>query len=459
MSRTSLVRAGAWTLALLYACWLLGWSLRPDHFFFADDWDWIYRAQSLKLIDQFTLLPRHVYYDRPVGALLISVLYGFFGLNPAPYHWVLLGLHLANMTLVLALARRWLSSWWVAAAAALAWGTWSAALAAATLLSAIFDVLGNTLVLASILAFHSRRTSTRLLSAALYFLAVRTKGVAIGLPALLLVYVLLTHPRRAWLRETFRTLWPHILVALVLVALYIPMLAAHQNSGDPDKTYRMEFTLRTSVDGLYYYVSSMLYGRPWPVGRLIRWMVVAAAGVAVIALRVRPALAAMAGFVVFLAPVLFLARHRDVLYLYIPAVFFALALGGAAEAVAGRVRVSAAWRERTAAAMMLLSMVALPHVVYMRKHGAWMLETTAQAKRHLEAFRTNCASLKPGARVALLGFPAGYNLFSTQGCSALKVAYGVDAVSCEFTADGSGADVVVVYREDGLDIKCGAVGH
>jgi hypothetical protein len=198
----------------------------------------------------------------------------------------------------------------------------------------------------------------------------------------------------------------------------------------------------------------MLYGGPWPVGRLIRWTVVAAACVAAVTWRVRTGLVAMAGFLVFLLPVIFLAQHRDALYLYIPAVFFALALGGVAEAAAARLPVSAAWRERTATAMMMLCVVALPHVASMRKHGAWVLEDTARAKRQLEAFRANCASLKSGARVALIGFPDGYNLFRTPGCSALKVVYRVDAVSCDFTADGSAADVVVVHRGEGLDITC-----
>jgi len=263
--------------------------------------------------------------------------------------------------------------------------------------------------------------------------------------------VMVTHPWREWAREAVRALWPHLAVLAVMASLYIPMVAAHQNSADPDETYRMEFTPRVFLDGLYYYVSRMMYGRPWPVGRLIRWSVMAAAMAAGVAWRVRATLIGIAGFVIFLGPVIFLARQRDPLYLYIPAAFFVMALGGAAEAAAERMHLN----DWAAAAMMLLCVVALPHVAYMQRSADWMIENTIRARQDLEAFRAHCKSLKPGARVALIGFPDGYNLFRTPGCSVLKVTYRVDPVSCVFTEDASGADVVVVYRGESIEVRPG----
>jgi hypothetical protein len=145
-------RYGAWALALVYAWWFFRWSVRGDHFFFADDWDWFRRAEFFTLKQQWSLLPQYYLNDRPVGALIIRALYRTFGLNPAPSNWLCLGLHLANMTLLLALARRLIRSWWVAAATALAYGTWSAALRGVSWFADIFDLLGLTQILLTMLA-------------------------------------------------------------------------------------------------------------------------------------------------------------------------------------------------------------------------------------------------------------------------------------------------------------------
>ena len=49
LERSRQVRWSVWLLALAYAAWLLGWSVRREHFFFADDWDWLYRAALMTL--------------------------------------------------------------------------------------------------------------------------------------------------------------------------------------------------------------------------------------------------------------------------------------------------------------------------------------------------------------------------------------------------------------------------
>ena len=438
-------------MALAYVFWLLRWSLGPDHFFFADDWDWLYRAALLTLREQFSLLPRYAMNDRPVGALAIRIFYRAFGLNPAPYHGLCLALHLLNITLLVALACRLMRSWWVAAATALAYGTWSGAIEGATWVADIFDVLGTTWILAIALTFASRRASVRWLSVALFYLALRTKEAAIVTPGLLTVLMMVSHPRREWRREATRTLWPHALLAAIFVAAYVPLIATHQTTGDVNNPYRMVFSPWTFFDGLYFYVSRMLYGRPWPVGRLIRWVVAMGALGFGVRWRSRATLVGLAGFVLFLLPVVFMAHQRQALYLYIPGAFFALALGGAADAAGARLRMP----EAVSAAMMLLCVVALPHRANMAAHSEWLLDHTARARTDLDTFRARIPSLRPGARIALIGFPDDYNVFRTPGCSVLKVVYHVDPVSCVFTDDSAGADVVVVYRGEEIAVRPG----
>jgi hypothetical protein len=370
-----------------------------------------------------------------------------------PFHWLCLALHLVNMTLLLVLARRLMRWWWAAAATALAYGTWSAAIEGATWMAAIFDVLGDALILGVLLTFSSRRWVVRAASVVLFYLALRTKETAIVLPALLLVVVLASYPRREWWAEVRRTLWPHVLLGAVLVAMYVPLLAEHQRVEDTSNPYRMEFSLRVFGEGLFYYVSRMFYGGPWPAGRLIRWTAGLGALGAGVVWRSRATLVGLAGFVILLGPIIFMAHQRQALYLYIPGTFFALALGGALEAVAERLPLRVKWREAAAVGMVLLCVVALPHWANMRKRSEWLLEHTARARLDLEAFRAKVGSLRPGARVALIGFPEDYHVFQTRGCSVLKVAYRVDPVSCEFVRDGAGADAVVVWRKSGVEVR------
>jgi hypothetical protein len=426
--------------------WLLAWSVRPEHFFFADDWDWLYRA-SLPLSDPFTLLPQYAYNDRPVGALVFRALYRAFGLAPARFHWTLLALHLLNTTLVLTLAQRLVRSWWLAAVAALAYGGWSGAIEAASWMAAIFDVLGNTLILATALTFSSQRWAVRAASVLLLYLALRTKETAIVTPGLLLIIVLVSYPRKEWRVEIQRTLWPHAVLALVFVAAYVRLLAQSQISGE--NPYRMEFTPRAFVEGVYDYTSTMLYGRPWPIGRLFRWMAAAALLTVGAISRARATLVGIAGFVLFLLPVVFLTHQRQALYLYIPAASFVLALAGGAEAIASRLHL----REPAAAAIMLLCVVALPHRANMSIRAGWILVHTARARGDVDTFRSSVQSLREGARIALIGFPSDYHVFQTRGCTVLKVLYRIQSVSCESAAGAGGVDVAVVWHPEGIEAK------
>jgi len=453
MSDSQWVRRGAWALALGYVWWLLRWSVRPEHYFFADDWDWLYRAALFPWKGQFSLLPQYVPNDRPMGALVFRVLYRAFGLNPVPFHWFCVLLHLTNVMLVAALGQRLMRSWWAAAAAALAYGTWSAAIEPATWMAGIFDLLGCTLILVTALAFSSPRWAVRAASVIFFYFALRTKETAIVLPVLLAVIVMVCYPRREWIAVGKRTLLPHVVLALVFVAVYVPLIARGHSAWEASNPYRMEPTPRVAAQGLYFYASAMFYGRPWPLGRLIRWGAALALLGAGVVWGSRATSVGLAGFVLFLAPVLFLSHHRQALYLYIPAAFFALALGGAAEAVADRLAARPAWREPAAVAILLVCIVALPHWAHMRHRADWIVTHTLRAKQDLDAFRAKVAVLRPEARVALVGFPEDYHVFQTYGCPALRLLYHVDGVSCAASEDGAGADVVVRYRREGIEVR------
>ncbi|MRD45831.1 hypothetical protein GHT07_00960 [Caenimonas koreensis DSM 17982] len=60
-------------------------ELGARHFFFADDWGWLYLAEFAPVTQIVSILPQQVYNDRPVGALFIKLLYRLFGLEPRAF--------------------------------------------------------------------------------------------------------------------------------------------------------------------------------------------------------------------------------------------------------------------------------------------------------------------------------------------------------------------------------------
>jgi len=82
---------------------VLRWSLSPNNYFFADDWNAAYRGVHALRIGWPCSLSG--YNDRPVGALAIGYLQ-CRGPRPVAFHAIYAGLHLLNVTLAFFIARR-----------------------------------------------------------------------------------------------------------------------------------------------------------------------------------------------------------------------------------------------------------------------------------------------------------------------------------------------------------------
>ena len=147
----------------------------------------------------FNILPHFAYNDRPVGFMLERWWFEIFGFNYRPQLLCFLSIHFANLLLGFFLLRRLGASVPLSLASLCVFATLSTTAQTVTYLGATFDVLCLFLMLASILAFLSKKPGTAPLSAVLFFLALRTKEFAIVLPVLLLAI--------AYYEKTFRRLW------------------------------------------------------------------------------------------------------------------------------------------------------------------------------------------------------------------------------------------------------------
>ena len=449
LSRRHVILALAAVALVLVTYPRFAWSLRPEHFFKADDWDWLSNAALLRVPGYASLWPRWIYNDRPAGALLITAVYRLAGLDNVVFHGVWVAIHLLNTLLVFAAGLRLFRSIPLAWVAACAFGNWSSSTEAVIWVAAVFDLLLGTFILASVLTFLSERTWVRALSPIFYFLAMRTKESALLLPVLLLIFVLLSVSRKSWLSECFHRLkWHFSLMGLFIASYGYFFATQYVGSTQPDHPYFLKFDLLTFIRGLAFYLRSMLY-RQGRIPVLVLGVGAALLVALVVAKRGKPVVIGAAGFLLFLFPVIFLPNHRYGFYLYAPSAFFAISWVGLAREAAELIR----WprvRAPLAAAVALGFFLALPHRTAARQMADWALEQTARYRQQYWQFRWRYPVLSQGAMIVLVGFPRNDSAFDPGPCNSLKAAYRDDSISCVMLKAGDPVPPMQPARQDAI---------
>lgn len=76
-------------------------DVNARHFFQADDWTWLYKAEFYDFGDLFSVLPIRIYNDRPIGAIAIKAGYELFGLSSSFFLLTQLSMHVLMLYLTL----------------------------------------------------------------------------------------------------------------------------------------------------------------------------------------------------------------------------------------------------------------------------------------------------------------------------------------------------------------------
>src|ERR1039458_1474980 len=150
------------------------------------------------------LLPWHGAY-RPMAGLFYLPLHHFFGLNPLPYHAVMLAILLANLYLMYRFVRR-IGCGELQAALATLIVAYHAGLSMLFYSTAfIYDVLCFSFYMGAFLCYARVRAGGRLLRGretalvmGLYLCALDSKEMALTLPLVLLAYEWIYHPGNGW---------------------------------------------------------------------------------------------------------------------------------------------------------------------------------------------------------------------------------------------------------------------
>lgn len=273
-------------------------------------------------------------YWRPLSYLLFRVTHVFAGDNPLPYHLVNLGIHLAGIAVIYALAHRLTRNELGAAVAAFIFAVHPAGFESITWIAAL-NSAALPLMLGSWLAFAVavdgpafRRTpfavSLLLLAAALAF---RETAAAVAM-AMLIWYVF--GPARQRLTERSTWLIGGTVTGIVAAHAVIFVGIFSDEAGRPLWDISSQ-----GIDRTWYYVRQAVLPTNTPHGLLV-WLQrgLAVAFLAVLALaavrRQWPIAALGLGFLVAIIPYAFFSLGLGPRYLYLPSAVFALCIGATA---------------------------------------------------------------------------------------------------------------------------------
>ena len=274
------------------------------------------------------------------GKVYFAAAIGVFGTDPFPYHLLNALVHMANVVLLYAIARRWGAS---SAAATLGAGLFGSARPAFSVLQqavGIGELLACGLALSAFLACERRTPAWRIAGVVLFAAALLSKEAVLLLPLVLVL------PREAtgwaapaaW-RERLRVAAP--LLATCLVAVLVLVIGNVRNRAFGGEAYAMAFG-SSMFHNLMTYVSwafdvrSPFFDDPggisltaWRVGLPVLALLIALAGFTRRS-TLLPAIG-LAWAALAIAPVLPLTHHTYATYLYTPLAGVALAVGSGLE--------------------------------------------------------------------------------------------------------------------------------
>jgi hypothetical protein len=294
---------------------------------------------------------------RPLTKFLyFKMMYGLFGLNPVPYHWVSVAFHLVNVFLLYRLL------------GVLRIGRETALLATAVfaLHAGFVDVVGwiSCIQQLAALAFllvamtsgiewaRSKRIAAIATSSLSYILALASMEQVVGLPLILAAYVLLESSAKTFgkrLNEAMKTTAP----LLVIMAAYLVLFAV--GKGAPKSgPYEFHYGFNIIANLLTYldWVLNVSVLMPYRVNAGETGLTIAHLFIALVAVynvskgRGKLVLFSIVWYIVAIAPVLLLKNHTFYLHNYIPAPGIIILI---APAIGDFVEMLAAWRPRLAA--------------------------------------------------------------------------------------------------------------
>jgi hypothetical protein len=309
-------------------------------YFNLDDFNNLYWTQDLTLANMLGLIidPRLDYF-RPAGMFWYWLMGMSSQLDPVPFHSLGLALNWANVALlallVLAITGRALA----AVLTSVVWITSPSLIDTLWWFGSIFEIVFTGLYLGATLAFlHLRdwRLKT-VVVVVLYFLAIRTKEMAITLPVVLLLYEVIVQ-RRLLVDLRRRMAFYGILAA---ISADVSVIKVNSMAGrDPSAPYFFNLTPQTLIDDAGWYAAHLFAVSS--DHQMVALSILLALVVAALIARDSVMVFGLTFAAVSIAPVIFLPNHVFAFFLYLPSIGIWLSVAQLAarlsECIADRLR-------------------------------------------------------------------------------------------------------------------------
>ncbi len=444
----------AFALIAASGLYIFRWAFAPDVTFYADDWIWVQNAMTLEwhmFSIVWTILPDAIFHDRPMEYAIFKILYDAFGINYTAYVGVCLAIHIGNAVLLYRLVDKMLNSRFYALIAAVLFvidydtgypGWWPSSLA---------DSMSLFFSFCAFLAFmsHSKWRSA-IGSAAFYWIAMKSKEAALGLPVLLVTYRFLVNvnsPDAASIlkaaRSAIRSSWPVLCVFAMFMGfmLYYYVESSRLTGYGP---YVPKFDLFTLVDGVEYYLRCITFDLLSGTQALIAFVVLTVVALAIFE---RAAILGSLGFFVTTGPVLFLANQRVAYYGYAAAAYIAIMLVAltrrAQRALLSRLgpKSEAAFKAIALAGVVWFTFFAFNQVIY-RDYQEGHMRESSKAFRNLQPIVSHAE--ENVQLVVTRGGAASY-MHAAESCRVIEIMFKLSEYKCHL--DGTNAELVQLYEQ------------
>jgi hypothetical protein len=287
--------------------------------FYMDDWAELERARDFEWRSWLVSFSPFSGLWRPMFYLFWAAVFKVAATNPVPYHVVHLGLHAFSITAVWVLARRLLGNPFAAMAAAFLFAIHKSNAFGIMWNSGATDTLAVTFAIPAFCSYLSYRDAARrkrwllLLSCLLYYLALKSKLMAVTLPLLLISYELCCTSCRFQdkVLNILRLQWLYWAISAVYLWAFLAQGLPREDA------YKPVFSLGHFLVSANWYLSRILFDID-PSKQTLLSVLLGAALLLAVGLRNRQMVFGWFWFLISLGPVAPLAAHRFETHLYLP---------------------------------------------------------------------------------------------------------------------------------------------
>jgi len=323
------------------------WVITDKNKFLFDDYSWLNVVKFKSYSEIFKFLPVTKYNDRPLGALLIKLLYDIFNLNYVGHHYILLAIHLLNTLMVMSICnvffkKNAIKNYYIySIIAASIFGIYPKALMCVQWDAAIFDLLGATFCLITILFYlkyiysDKYKNFNMIMSLFFYYLGLRTKEMIITLPVIIIIYEIYIFLKEKKVKRI--TMYSRIssLVMIVYLTMLMRLPSANNITETVNSPYYLSFNPISIIKSLFKYIALYfdLKNSSFNYSGVNNINLIGIIGIVIILIVALYRLIKFKDLTLTicilciglsLAPVLPMKNMQHILYLYIPSIFIGI---------------------------------------------------------------------------------------------------------------------------------------